>query len=308
MQNPPMPSAGRPLRTSHLGHRLGLACLLALPALGASSAAGAVSIDAGDYVAAPAGTDLFLLYAQHAESKGLYSNGHKVDGDARLNVDVLMPRYVKFIEVGGHTLDLQVLLPWVRLEGGGSTAALGSASGMGDVILVSTLWLVEDKQARTYFGITPYLYLPTGSYDKNRALNPGENRWKGDLQAVVSQGWGERWTTELSFDVMAHGKNDDYAGGATMKQKPIFDTQGFLRYHFNPANEVSLKLRYQSGGETRVNGVDQDDALGTWSALATYSRALPGNTQLLVQAGRDISVDNGFREESRVQLRFLKAF
>lgn len=277
-------------------------------ALLASGAASAVGIDAGDYVAAPPGTDLFLIYAQHSDAKGLYANGNRIDDDARLGVDLVMGRYVKFVEVGGRTLDLQVLAPWVRLQGGGSTASLGSTSGMADVILVSTLWLVEDKDQRRYFGVTPYVWLPTGSYDRNRALNPGENRWKGALQAVVSQGLGEHWTTELSFDVQVHGENDEFAGNNTLKQKPLYDTQGFLRYTFNPANEVSLRVRYQAGGETRVNGIDRDDELGNWSALATYSRALPGNTQLLLQAGRDISIENGFREESRVQLRFLKAF
>ncbi len=277
-------------------------------ALVASGAAGAVSIDAGDYVAAPPGTDLFLVYGQHASSKGLYADGNRIDGDARLDVDVVIARYVKFVEVGGRTLDLQVLAPWVRLDAGGSTASLGRVSGAGDVILVSTLWLVEDKAQRRYFGITPYLWLPTGSYDSNRALNPGENRWKGDLQAVVSQGFGPNWTGELSFDVQVHGDNDEFAGSATLEQKPLYDTQAFLRYNFNPANELSLKVRYQAGGETRIDGVAQDNALGNWSALATYSRALPGNTQLLLQAGRDIRIENGFREESRVQVRFLKAF
>lgn len=281
---------------------LGVACASVM------GSAAAVSIDAGDYVPAPAGTDLFLFYGQHAEAKGLYVDGNKVDGAARLRSDVAIARYVKFTKLGEHTLDLQVLAPWVRLEGGGSTAGLGSVSGAGDVILVSTLWLVENQQDRRYFGITPYVWLPTGSYDRDRALNPGENRWKGALQAVVSQGLSENVTAELSFDVQVHGKNDDLAGGATLKQDALYDTQAFLRYHFNPANEVSLKVRYQGGGETRIDGVRQHNELGNWSALATYSRALPGNTQLLVQAGRDIRIENGFKEESRVQLRFLKAF
>ena len=295
-----------------LRHRLSRllrpAALLLAPALLASGAASAVSIDAGDYVPAPAGTDLFLMYLQHAESKGLYSNGDRIDDDARLRADVLMARYVKFLDVGGRTLDLQVLAPYVRLEGGGSTEALGRVSGAGDVILVSTLWLVENKDQRRYFGVTPYVWLPTGSYDRNRALNPGENRWKGALQAVVSQGLGDHWTTELSFDVQVHGENDEFAGNGTMKQKPLYDTQGFLRYTFDPANELSLRVRYQAGGETRVNGIDQNDELGNWSAMATYARALPGNTQVLLQAGRDIRIENGFREESRLQVRFLKAF
>jgi len=274
----------------------------------ACSTAHAVSIDAGDYVPAPPGTNLFLFYGQHSEGKGLWAGGKEVDPDARLNVDIAMARYVKFTTLAGRTLDLQVLLPWGHISGGGSTASLGKTSGMGDVILVSTLWLHEDPQQRRFFGITPYVWAPTGSYDRDRALNVGENRWKYALQGVYSHGLGDKVTAELSFDVQGFGRNNDLAGGGTLKQDLLYDTQGFLRYSFNPANEVSLRVRYLDGGETRINGVKQDNASRNWSLLATYSRALPGNTQLLFQLGKDTHVENGFEEESRAQIRFLKAF
>lgn len=289
-------------------HKLAAVIAVSLAGLGAMGSASAVSIDPGDYVAAPPGTDLFLFYGQHSEGKGLWAGGREVDPNARLNVDVAIARYVKFTTLGEHTLDWQVLVPWGHLSGGGSTASLGSTSGAGDIILVSTLWLLEDKQTRRYFGITPYIWAPTGNYDKNRALNMGENRWKGALQAVYSHGLGDHLTAELSFDAQVFGKNDDLAGGGTLKQDVLYDTQAFLRYTIDPKNEVSLKVRYLDGGETRINGVDQDNASRNWSVLGTYARALPGNTQLMLQVGRDMHIENGFKEESRVQVRFLKAF
>ncbi len=294
------------LRPSRL--KFGALAALALACGLACSTAQAVSIDAGDYVPAPPGTHLFLFYGQHSEGKGLWAGGKEVDPDARLNVDIAMARYVYFTTLGDHTLDLQVLLPWGHLSGGGSTASLGKTSGMGDVILVSTLWLHEDREKRRFFGITPYVWAPTGSYDRDRSLNVGENRWKYALQGVYSHGLGEKVTAELSFDVQGFGRNDDLAGGGTLKQDLLYDTQGFLRYTFNPANEVSLRVRYLDGGETRINGVDQDNASRNWSVLATYARALPGNTQLLFQLGKDTHIENGFKEESRAQIRFLKVF
>lgn len=136
----------------------------------------------------------------------------------------------------------------------------------------------------------------------------GENRWKYALQGVYSHGLSEKVTAELSFEVQGFGRNDDLVGGGTLKQDLLYDTQGFLRYTFDPSNEVSLRVRYLDGGETRINGATRTTPRATGCVLAIYSRALPGNTQLLFQLGKDTHVENGFKEESRAQIRFLKVF
>ena len=55
----------------------------------------AVAVDPGDYTYLPPGTGLALLYYQHASGKSLYSGGHKVSGNADLDVDVGIARGVK---------------------------------------------------------------------------------------------------------------------------------------------------------------------------------------------------------------------
>jgi hypothetical protein len=105
----------------------------------ATSPAAAVKFDAGDYVPAPAGTNLALLYLQHASSDSLWANGRKIDDKARLDTDVGIFRYVGYGKVAGMTFDYQILQPFGSLRGSGSTASLGHTSGFGDTILVSTL-------------------------------------------------------------------------------------------------------------------------------------------------------------------------
>nr|WP_316628846.1 transporter [uncultured Brevundimonas sp.] len=289
--------------------RLAATAALSIMTVGAfGSSASAQAIDAGDYVPAPPGTQLGLLYTQFSHAKGLYAKGDKIDGDAKLDVSVVMPRYVGFTKVGGMTLDYQVLLPFVEIDAGGSTSALGSTRGMGDTILVSTLWLHEDAARKSYFGITPYVYVPTGEYDGAKALNPGENRWKGSLQAVWSKGIGERWVGEVAGDVMVYGSNDDYAGGQKLEQDLTWRVQAFARYMVDDANEANLRLMYVGGGETEINGVAQDNKTGTLSALATWRHTFSPQWQLLSQAGRDLSVEDGFKEAGRVQFRLLRVF
>lgn len=53
-----------------------------------TGAAHALNIDAGDYTALPEGTNLGLLYIQHAERNSLYSDGKQLPGNNGLDSDI----------------------------------------------------------------------------------------------------------------------------------------------------------------------------------------------------------------------------
>uniref|UniRef100_UPI0035CAF021 transporter n=1 Tax=uncultured Sphingomonas sp. TaxID=158754 RepID=UPI0035CAF021 len=285
-----------------------LSAPLALAAAGlVAMPAHAQAIEAGDYVPAPPGTNLALLYMQYSHSGALYAKGDKVDDKAELDTEIGIARYVGFTKVAGMTLDYQVLQLYGRVSGGGSTAALGTSTGFADTILVSTLWVHNDPASKSYLGITPYVYLPTGAYDRSKALNLGEHRWKGSLQAVYSQGIGDHFVAELAGDAMIYGKNDANLGGA-LTQKAQYRVQGFARYLINPKNELNVRLMYVTGGETRIGGIDQDNVTKTLSALGTWRHSLSPKWQVMAQAGADLSVYNGFAEGARTQLRILRVF
>ncbi len=280
---------------------------LALAAASVAVPAHAQAIDAGDYVPAPPGTQLALAYVQYSHSGALYAKGKKVDDKAELDTAIGILRYVGFSKIAGMTFDYQVLQPYGRLSGGGSTAALGTTSGLADTILVATLWVHNDPASKSYFGITPYVYLPTGDYDRSRALNLGENRWKGSMQAVYSKGFGDHFVAELAGDAMIYGKNDDNVGGV-LKQKAQYRVQGFARYLIDPKNELNARLMYVTGGETKIAGIDQDNVTRTLSVLGTWRYSISPKWQLMTQIGTDLSVYNGFGEGARAQLRILRAF
>lgn len=273
----------------------------------ASTPAAAVKFDAGDYVPAPAGTNLALLYLQHASSDSLWADGRKIDDKARLDTDIGIFRYVGFGKVAGMTFDYQILQPFGSLRGSGSTASLGSTSGVGDTILVSTLWVVNNPKSGTYVGITPYLYIPDGNYKSSRALNIGENRWKGAMQAVLSQKLTEHVIAEGAADVTFYGENDKAPGGP-LKQGKMYEFQGWARYLFDAKTEVNMRVSYTTGGDTSLDGIGQNDSTNTWAFLGTLRRSLDAHHQIMVQGGKDLSVRNGFKEGMRFQIRLLQIF
>lgn len=306
-KNPSAVPEIHPPRTGFV--RLAQAFTLAV-AMGLASQAQAVDVDAGDYTALPEGTNLGMVYYQHAERRSLYSGGDKVPVRAGLDSDIGILRGVHFMKLGGFTIDPQFLLPFGQLEGKRDTSGLGkSDGGIGDLILASTVWLVERPEAKTYFGVTPFLYVPTGRYDRDDPLNLGENRWKVALQAGYIQGLGDKWWLDLVGDVTWFGKNDDAtAAGLTLRQSALYQGQAFLRYQVTPTFDVRVGYSQLWGGETRLEGFDQRDEPRTHKYQVGAAWFVAPKTQLLFNYGRDQSVENGFREGDRLNFRLMQIF
>ena len=283
------------------------AAMLAFAAVAAKPAM-AIDVDAGDYTALPAGTNLGLLYYQHVERDRIYAGGHQVSGGS-LDSDVGIARYVHYMKLGNFTVDPQFLLPFGTLRGRNNLSALGNTTGVGDLILAATVWVYNDPGSHRYLGITPFIYVPTGSYNGNRGLNLGENRWKFALQAGYITPLVDRFTLDLVGDVTVFGHNTDFtAAHATMTEDPLVQMQAWLRYNVTDTFDVRAGLSYSMGGLTHVNGVSQGDRVNT-SKFSVGFAWFPAKTwQVLGTYGNDISVHNGPMESTRVNLRVMKIF
>lgn len=274
-----------------------------------ASCAAAFDVDAGDYTALPAGTTLAAVYYQHASRDALYAGGHRLAGDNRLDSEIGILRGVHYLKLGDYLIDPQFLLPFGSLEGKGSLSGLGRESGVGDLILASTLWLVNRPDSGTYFGLTPFLQLPTGDYDGKRALNLGENRWRLTLQGGFITPLAEKLLLDVIGDVTVYGKNDDFGpGGAKMTQKPLYQLQTHLRYQLTPSWDLRLGVSQLYGGETEVDNVARHDRQKTTKFTLGSGYFITPKLQVLANYGRDAVVDNGFREENRINLRLLTLF
>ena len=313
-----------------------------LLSLAVAGPAQAVSIDAGDYTTLPGGTHLQVYYAQFAQSNNFKEDDEEV-GDRELQTQVGIYRAVQYYDIEGFgVIDPQILVPFGRADPenlpGGAAPDFESATGIGDPILAMTWWPITDYEERRHFGITPFIWVPIGSYNQNEPINFGENRWKAALQVGYIEGFGKSpWLVDVSADVQIHGTNDEFFAGTEdfrirddpdtgerrfqtqtltteLEQDELYDVQGFLRYQTsNPgeliSNEVNLRVRYLRGGEQRVGGVGLDDSQETVDLMATYMHWFGGNkVQTLWQVGRDVHREEGFEEDFRFQFRVLIPF
>ena len=267
----------------------------------------AVDLDAGDYDYAPSGTNLAILYYQHATRDSLYTGSNKTSDHVDLTSDIGIARYVHYMDVAGLHIAPQILIPFGRLDAGKDLSALGSNSGLGDIILANTFFVYHDKDTKSTFGITPFLYLPTGQYSKNDSLNIGENRVKFTLQGAYTTQLAERLNWDVAGDFTLYGKNDDITGGGSLKQDLGFQFQTNARYRLTDMADLRAGLSYSDAGDTKQNGITTDSTKQTKFWVGTGISPTP-TTQVILNYGRDLKVENGFKEDNRINLRLMKVF
>lgn len=292
------------------------ALAIGLIAASAMNSAHAIDVDPGDFIPAPAGTSLGLLYLQGAHRDSLYAGSQKLPGSNGLDSQIGILRGLHFTSWAGMPVGLNVVVPFGRLEGKDQASFLGAGSGVGDVALVATVWPHADQEKGSYASVANYLFLPTGSYDRFKPLNLGEHRWKYIAQPNFLFKINDRWSADLIADVTFYGRNSNFGTGgtaSTMKQNLSTQLQGFVRYSVSPGTTLHAGLSYARFGATEVNGVDQNDAGRVSKFVVGGSTFVAPKTQLLVSVGRDLKVsgDPGalmFKESARVNFRILQIF
>jgi len=153
------------------------------------------------------------------------------------------------------------------------------------------------------------IVLPTGTYDKNRSLSWGENRWKLTLQSGYQRGITDKFSVVLIGDGTVFGANGDYGpSGATLRQSPLYQGQSYLRYTFSEKIDSFFGHSYTFGGATSVNGAGQNDRQRESKFSVGGGYFFAPDIELFGAYGQDISMANGFKESHRINLRLLKTF
>ncbi|RDJ99701.1 transporter [Paraburkholderia lacunae] len=274
----------------------------------ASNYAFAAEVDPGDYEQYPVGSTIGVLYYNYSTTNAYYSNGNKTsDFDLQSNVGIARLLHV-FKLTDRLTIDPQFLLPFGHVSGFGNASALGSTTGVGDLILTAPLKL-RLNEAQDIAAATVYVYVPSGTYDRNRALNFGANRWSLDFQAAYIKHFSPKWALDLVGDAIWYGDNTSYgASGATRHQQMSYSAQAMVRYMPDPGTSIGLGVTQFWGGETSVDGVGNNDALRTTRMRLTAAKFVTSADQVQLQLGTDLSVRNGPKNNVLVGLRYAHIF
>jgi len=276
--------------------------LAAIVAAFSALSAHAIDTDPYDFGAPAPGVAVTALYYGDISSNSQYSKGSKATSN-NINAKWLSSAFVKFHDVGGYVVGTKLVIPTTSTTiAPNPTSATISGSGIGDPILVAPVWL-SSQGAKTSIAVIPYLQLPLGNYDKNAAVNPGQNRWKFAIQPGISTPLTDAVTLDVVGDAQFFGKNSD----TNLEQKPLFSVQSHVSYKLASDLSVSLGGYKYLGGETKTNGVSGNDKINTTTLIGSLGYWVNPSTNLQFQYRTDTSVANGAKF-SGVQFRFLHAY
>jgi hypothetical protein len=174
-----------------------------------------------------------------------------------------------------QTARIDLLLPWQngRWEGllDGAPAAT-DREGLADPRIRLSVNLVgapalqapefpdfmRKHQTNTTLGAAVAVRLPLGEYYEDRLINLGQNRYSVETQLGALHTTGA-WSYELTGSVFLFTDNDEFYGGTTLEQEPLYAVQAHVVRSFGGGYWVGVGAAYGGAGESLISGVGLGD-------------------------------------------------
>jgi len=278
----------------------------------------AVDYQPFDWVPAPPGASILMGYYQFSTRGELTNTITGAVKDSHLDSHIGIGRYLYYNEAFGHPFVLDLIVPFGALTDGriGGNPA-GSASGLGDPTVSVGVWLINQPAHGRYLSAASFLSIPIGTYDRQSALNLGQNRWQHDLQVDFTQTLLERFTIDVSGVWTYYGKNTD-AGPAhqILSQDSSWSAYAWLTYDvtsavrrvMRTAARSSLSIGYAGtfGGAVKLDGVPTGSKTEEHQIRLSYSQFVVPTWQVLLSVSRDVSATGQFKQDLGLLLRIAK--
>ena len=217
---------------------------------------------------------LNFLATGYAHSKGGLSTDPSLPlTDAHLKIDTGVVAYVRGIDLWGNSGKFDIIAPYSHLSGTALVAGQPRervVSGAGDPRFrlsvnfygAPALTLPEYPAYKQdlVIGASVQVTAPWGQYDPSKAVNLGTHRWSIKPDVGFSKAFAP-FTIDLTAGVTLFSRNDDYFGGQSLDQAPLYSAQVNLSYDFGRGIWAALGATFYRGGRTTVNDAPKDNTL-----------------------------------------------
>ena len=239
-------------------------------AMAAIPAADAQEIEPRSYSNAPVGINFVIVGYGYTQGGFPTDTGLPIT-DPKLDTSNTVFAYARSLELWGKSAKFDAIVPYTWLSG---TAIYNGqpvdrvVNGPGDPLFRVSMNLygappLSLKEFSSYqqdliVGVSLQVSPPWGQYDSERLVNIGANRWRFKPEIGVSKALGA-WTLEGAAAVTLFTDNDNFYGGNTRAQDPLYSLQGHLIYSFRNGVWASGDATWFGGGRTTLNGVLRND-------------------------------------------------
>ena len=254
------------------------ACLLG----GAASVACAQDIEPRAYSNAPVGVN-FLIAGYVYTRGGLSFDPALPVTNEHLNTSNALLAYARVLDLWGKSAKIDAIVPYTWLSGSAEFQGQPierTVSGFANPAFrlsvnlygapALTLKEFADWEQDLIVGASLQVSAPWSQYDSSRIVNIGTNRWSFKPEVGISKAAGP-WTLEMQAAATLFTDNEDFYGGNTRSQDPLYSLQGHVIYAFRGGTWASVDATYFTGGRTTLNGVRNSDLQQNWRAGATLA-------------------------------------
>lgn len=215
-------------------------------------------------------------------------------------MDTGLLAYARTLDVAGNSGKFDIILPYSHLSGSATWEGQPrerNVSGLIDPRFrfsvnfygapAQSLKEFANYQQDLIIGASVQVSAPLGQYDADKLVNLGSNRWFIKPDIGISKAWGAL-ALEFSSGVFFFSKNDDYFGGKTLEQDPVYTTQLHATYSFGKGLWAAVSGTYDYGGRTTIDDVKQDDRQDNSRIGATLALPINRNNSIKLFASSSI--------------------
>ena len=229
---------------------------------------------ARDYLNAPVDSWLVSYGAGYTTSVTPEDGTDTVPG-VRADVFVQSLVLTRIMDFWGRTGGLSVVLPYAFIDtnAGPFRASTNGASDLGFLfqtnIFGGPALSRQEFQSfvpQTFSSFHLLVTTPIGSYDPNSPVNPSANRWMASPTVNFSYTPDKGWTwveTYVAGQVFSDNNNYLVGGAHTLSQKPILRLEEHVSRNVTDSLWLSADAYYNVGGETSIDGLEQNNMANT---------------------------------------------
>jgi hypothetical protein len=194
-----------------------------------------------------------------------------------------------------------------------------SASGYGDPAVQLDINLYGTPPLKANFDLLDYeptltidtalmVGLPIGSYDENKLVNLGLNRWYGRIALPAKYHFGvfsrgNMSSFELTPSVWLFADNDNFLG-QNLKNDPMWQVEAHLTHDFTRSLWGSLDVLYRTGFKSEIDGVAVGDAIKIGDVGFTLSYQATDNLAIRTGFSSNVFGDKNL-ESSLIRMQFV---
>ncbi|BAP45059.1 signal peptide [Pseudomonas sp. StFLB209] len=227
--------------------------------------------------------------------------------------------YLSDLRLGNGNLGLNLVLPVItrmKVDDGLDNLALKGQSGVGDLLVGPFIQfdpIMGDNGPRFVHRIELQVNLPTGEYDRDHDINPGNNAWSFNPYWAATYWFTPKWTASLRAHYLYNGKNSD----PLRSLGDIDDVQAGQALHANFTTEYAVTEHLRLGingywlkqiSDSRFDGHDVSGRREkVWAIGPGVMYSFSPHDHLFANAYFEQDVENR-PEGSRLQVRYVHHF